>query len=388
MRLMSMLMVLGLMSGTGCQAQGVSEPGHVLVAGENEVVGVENAPERYAQYREQNIIVTNDDRVVVIAQGRDPSKWSDRSGQDMVVRYSDDNGQTWSDALLACEHGDYSVCPNAAVYDSETDEIHVLYSVFLWDFHLTRQGPASVGDGPECKQYQITSADGGETWSQPRDISAMFPLSRGRVVVFGSGEGIQLQHGEHAGRLVVPGGLQGAWGNRMFYSDDHGETWINGEISPRQQIADNNVRLENKVAELSDGRLLMNARCAPIRARAWSEDSGVTWTAQELDPGLQAVSCNGSIFVVQDEANDREVVLCSYPAGPKRTHGVVSASFDGGETWPVTKVVVETEFAYSSLIVMPDGNIGLFYEARNHKDIDLVTFPLSWLFEEAPAESE
>jgi hypothetical protein len=25
--------------------------------------------------------------------------------------------------------------------------------------------------------------------------------------------------------LVVPGGFQRPWGNRAFYSDDHGQTW-------------------------------------------------------------------------------------------------------------------------------------------------------------------
>ena len=380
--MMAVCLLIGLVE-TPSVAASLPEPSHVLVTGETEVDGVEDAPGRYGQYREQNIVVTNAGRVVCIAQGRDPSRWSDRSGQDMVVRYSDDSGKTWGHALLASEHGDYSVCPNAAVYDRDTDTIHVLYSLFLWDFHLTREGPRSVGDGAECKQFQITSDDGGETWTAPRDISHMFPQSRGDVVVFGSGEGIQLEHGEHAGRLVVPGGLQGLWGNRMFYSDDHGQTWLNGEVAARDLIKDDNVRLENKIAELADGRLLMNARCSPIRARAWSSDGGVTWTMQELDPGLEAVSCNGSILVVRDETNDREVVLCSYPAGPGRTHGVVSVSFDGGETWPVTKRVVETEFAYSSLIVMPDGEIGLFYEARGHRDIDLVTFPLSWLLEES-----
>lgn len=380
-----MLMAACLMTPGICSLPAhaeLPEPSHVLATGETEVSGVDNAPERYGQYREQNIVVTQAGRVVCIAQGRDPSRWSDRSGQDLVVRFSDDSGATWSAALLACEHGDYSVCPSAAVYDRETDTIHVLYSLFLWDFRLHREGPNSVGDGPECKQYQILSTDGGETWSEPRDISAMFPQSRGDVVVFGSGEGIQLRHGDHAGRLVVPGGLQGIWGNRMFYSDDHGQTWVNGEIAPRDQVEDDNVRLENKVAELYDGRLLMNARCSPIRARAWSDDGGVTWTTQELDPGLAAVSCNGSIITVWDEANDREVVLCSYPAGPRRTHGVVSVSFDGGETWPLNKLVVETEFAYSSLAVMPDGDIGLFYEARNHRDIGLVVFPLDWLLAE------
>jgi sialidase-1 len=344
----------------------------VLMQGITDVKGIEDAPGGYGQYREQNIVVTKAGRVVVIAQGRDPSKWSDRSGQDLVVRFSDDSGLTWSDALLAVEHGDLSVCPNGAVYDSETDTIHVLYSLFLWDFHLDRAGPKSVGDGPECKQFQISSSDGGETWTKPRDITASFPSNKGGVVVFGSGEGIQLKVGPHAGRLVMPGGIQDDWGNRMFYSDDHGKTWKVGLKAPDGKVKDKNVRLECKVAELPSGRLILNARCTPIRARAFSDDGGETWTVVELDEGLEAVSCNGSIIAFTDSESGKDVVLCSYPSGPGRTHGVVAVSDDGGMTWPVKQMVIPEEFAYSSLMMLPDGKIGLFYEARGHKDIVLV----------------
>ena len=344
----------------------------VLMQGITEVEGVDEAWGRYAQYREQNIVVTNAGRVVVIAQGRDPSKWSDRSGQDLVVTFSDDSGLTWSEGLLAIEHGDLSVCPNGAVYDAESDTIHVLYSLFLWDFNLDRAGPESVGDGPECKQYQISSSDGGESWTKPRDISDSFPSSKGGVVVFGSGEGIQLKKGPHAGRLVMPGGIQDDWGNRMFYSDDHGKTWKVGLTAPDEKVKGKNVRLECKVAELPSGRLILNARCTPIRARAFSDDGGETWSPLELDDGLEAVSCNGSIIAFTGKRSGKDAVLCSYPTGPGRTHGVVAVSLDGGMTWPVKHMIIDEEFAYSSLLILPDGMVGLFYEARGHKDIVLV----------------
>jgi sialidase-1 len=67
------------------------------------------------------------------------------------------------------------------------------------------------------------------------------------------------------------------------------------------------------------------------------------------------------------------------PTGPKRTHGTVYASFDGGLTWPVKKTLVPGEFAYSNLVQLADGRIGLFYEARNHLDLKLTRFPLAWL---------
>lgn len=79
-------------------------------------------------------------------------------------------------------------------------------------------------NGQECRQFHVQSTDCGVTWSAPRDITEMIG-SDNRVAVFGSGEGIQLRRGAHAGRLVVPGGFQRPWGNRAFYSDDHGQTW-------------------------------------------------------------------------------------------------------------------------------------------------------------------
>jgi sialidase-1 len=79
-----------------------------------------------------------------------------------------------------------------------------------------------------------------------------------------------------------------------------------------------------------------------------------------------------------------EVVLCSVPTGPGRTHGTVYVSHDGGKTWPRKRVVVRTAFAYSSMVNLADDTIGLFYEARGHRNIRLVKFTLEWLLD--PAE--
>jgi hypothetical protein len=44
--------------------------------------------------------------------------------------------------------------------------------------------------------------------------------------------------------------------------------------------------------------------------------------------------------------------------------------------------VVPTKFAYSSLIRLPDGRIGLFYEGRGYRTIELARFTLDWLLSE------
>lgn len=334
------------------------------------VAGVARSPDCYHQFREGGVIVTKTGRIVLLAQGREKSRWSDRSGQDLVCRVSDDGGETWAPTTLVATAGDFTICPNAIVYDAIKDEVHALYNVFEWDFR--KPETRKVMAGRECRQFQVTTGDGGRTWSKPRELTEMLG-SKKFTTVFGSGEGIQLRHGEHAGRLVVPGGFQKPWGNRVFYSDDHGETWKVGERAPRQQVKNNNVRLECKVAELSDGSLVLNARCTPHRARAFSKDGGVTWTPLEIDPQLPAVSCNGSLVCVRDEKG-RDVLLLSVPTGPKRTHGTVYASLDGGRTWPNKKTLVDGTFAYSSLVQLHDGRIALIYESENHKHLDLMRF--------------
>ena len=96
------------------------------------VTGVDRAPDCYHQFREGGVVVTSSGRVVFVAQGREESAWSDRSGQDLVCSFSDDNGDTWSPVKLVASAGDFSICPNAVVYDGETHTIHLLrYLQFL-----------------------------------------------------------------------------------------------------------------------------------------------------------------------------------------------------------------------------------------------------------------
>jgi len=359
----------------------------VFVAGAEEIEGVENAAEKYPQYREQNVVVTNSGKVVVVCQGRNKSRWSDRSGQDLIVKTSTDSGKTWSQGRLVATHGLKSICPNAAVYDRHTNRIHVLYNLFMWDFtNVPKDVRGEMGD-LHCRQFQVTSDDEGDTWSAPREISHMVH-THGAVMVVGSGEGIQLEHGDHKGRLIIAGG-DFYEGKKVlcFYSDDHGRSWQRGEPVPFEgKMA---WASESKIAELPDGTLVLNSRTfvvdgskGRLRTRAFSRDGGQSWTRLENDPALATVSCNGSLIAVpHPKGKDGTLLLCSVPVGPGRTHGTVYVSFDGGRTWPHHKLVVPDAFAYSSLIRLPDGHIGLFYESEGYARILLVRFSLPWLLD-------
>ena len=399
---MPVLLISSLIIMAGCSGSGIKKGNDpqtypVFIEGEEPLLGYHS--EKYAQFREQNVLVTHSGKIVVIVQGRNASRWSDRSGQDLVCKISEDHGESWSEPVLMATYGEKSICPNAAVYDTETGRIICLYTVFQWPF--TDPESRKTWEGLKNREYAMYSDDEGLTWSQPREITHTVKADS-VVQVYGSGEGIQLTSGPYKGRLIVPGGDFVPPHKRVFawYSDDHGETWQSSAVVPNPH--ERLTPCENSIAELSDGSLLMNERNSGIghRWQSRSFDGGLTWDAFEPVPDLPSISCNASIITVAHEK--RELLLYAGPVGPdpevkntleeykgkelssqeKRQNGVVFVSMDGGKTWPMRKLIVPDLFAYSSLMQLGDGSIGLFYEARDHKDIMLVKFSVDWLFKE------
>src|SRR4029453_16523688 len=91
-------------------------------------------------------------------------------------------------------------------------------------------------------------------------------------------------------RTITPRSLR-AYGDAVLVSDDHGKTWQWPGVVPLGEHGSSEVN----VAELDDGRLVLNARGAPDdradsaaapRTVAYSNDGGATWTRPAIDPGL------------------------------------------------------------------------------------------------------
>jgi sialidase-1 len=62
----------------------------------------------------------------------------------------------------------------------------------------------------------------------------------------------------------------------------------------------------------------------------------------------------------------------------------VWASFDGGNTWPMKRLVYESHSAYSSLAAGRDGKIYLLFERGKEKlyeSVAVACFNLEWLAE-------
>src|SRR5262249_35802243 len=140
-----------------------------------------------------------------------------------------------------------------------------------------------------------------------------------------------------------------------IYSDDGGKTWQRGEIVSRQRDPHIDMN-ETAIAQLSDGRVMLNIRNTSARNRravAFSPDGATRWTEPVLDepwkePIWMASRCRRSEKGRQDRdrllfANPDNLLRFGKAAKPgsmaDRVNLTVKLSYDEGKTWPVSRVL-------------------------------------------------
>jgi len=313
--------------------------------------------EGYYGYRIPALAVTTKGTILAICEGRKHS-FSDAGDIDLVLKRSTDNGTTWSPQQVIWNDGGKTCGNPTVVVDRDTGAIWL----------------ASCQNN--SKVFIIRSADDGETWGTPREITAEVKKSDWSWYATGPGSGIQIERGPHKGRLVFPCDHiekeSKRYYSHVFYSDDHGKSWKLGGTTPDHKVN------ECEVVELADGRLLLNMRNYAgrnSRQIAFSEDGGETWKDQRFDENLIEPVCQAGIERFQWPSQDQPgVILFSNPANTMRKGMTVKASFDEGKTWPVSKVLHTGLSAYSDLSRLPDGQIGCLYEGGTDYDVQYMMF--------------
>jgi sialidase-1 len=277
------------------------------------------------------------------------------------------------------------------VADESTGTIWLLLTHNLGE---DREGQIIAGTSRGTRTVWVTSSeDDGLTWATPREITADVKKPQWTWYATGPGAGIQIKNGPHKGRLVIPcdhisrGGGKGSGNSHVIYSDDHGETWQLGGEPPQAEFN------ESQIVELADGRLMLNMRNAVSGKRAdaphergvcISDDGGLTFINLRRDPALVEPIGQASILRYSwPEDPGRGRILFANPASTKdRVSMTIRMSYDEGQTWPVQKLIFEGKSAYSSLVRLPEGAIGLLYEAGDrtpYERIDFARFNLQWL---------
>lgn len=312
--------------------------------------------EDYFGFRIPTVLLAGNGDLLAIAEGR-VNSLADQGDIDLVMKRSTDQGETWGPLQIIRGEGTNTAGNPAPVLDRSTGHLHLLYSINQNDVRV------------------MSSSDHGETWTEPRDIHDDVSDPTWTWHVPGPVHGIQLERGPHAGRLVIPSdhiSSTTGWGAHVLYSDDAGESWHLGGAIIHGDYGEGLVRPnESTAVELIDGKIYLNARNhgpAANRLTAISEDGGISFTDPEVDSILVDPQVQGSVlrYAATDKGDDKNVLLFSNPATStkgNRTRMTVRASYDEGDTWNEGFVVEEGPAAYSDLVKLANGQIGLLYEA-------------------------
>ncbi|MGI9466207.1 MAG: sialidase family protein [Rubripirellula sp.] len=317
--------------------------------------------------------------VVVTLDGTVLTTWGNKNVQ---ARRSEDGGKTWQAPITIADPGFQG---GGTTVDEGTGDI----LTFVEEHH------------PPAKIALFRSTDDGKTWQQEQTQIA--PDQAGNLPSMHMNEhGITLRHGKHKGRLIRPTRWYAGKNDRALwpehytnaiYSDDGGKTWQTSEPFPENGTG------EATLTELSDGRIYYNSRVhwqdRPNNTRrraAISDDGGQTWKnwtlVETLPDGHQhrSYGCMGGLARLP--VADRDILIFSNidTDQPKRERATVWASFDGGKTWPVKRLVYDGPSAYSSLAAgrpgtQSEGLVFLHFEGGPSGGSQVARFNLAWLLE-------
>lgn len=296
-------------------------------------------------------------------------RWNDDI--NIVGRVSTDNGQNWSEARTLVDYpkGQSASDPSLLVDEASG-------TIFLFFNYMDLQ----LEKGIYYHRY-IQSADNGQTWSQPADITPMITLPEWKndFRFITSGRGIQTSDGKLIHTLV---NLER--GVFLFGSADHGKTW--SRMSEAIRPAD-----ESKIAELSEDIWMVNSRVngAGCRYIHLSGDHGKSWDTK-ADSSLADPGCNADLLLFHTEKNAGVNLLLFANArhASNRQNLMVSLSADEGKSWPINKSIYEGASAYVTICRLENDAIGLFYEKDDYRHLVFVRFSLSWLTAAAPPSKQ
>jgi sialidase-1 len=332
----------------------------------------------YNNFRIPALIVTTKGTVLAFAEGREGG---DSGDIDILLKRSEDGGRSWSQQAVVW-NDDNNTCGNPCpVIDQNTGRIILFMTWNLGSDHedmIIRKKSSNTR-----KPYMCYSDDDGLSWSEPVDMSTSCKDPDWGWYATGPGVGIQLKSEKFRNRLVIPANhsydvqnkneaVRGGYGygSHVLYSDDGGMSWSRSEdIRPGCN--------ESQVAELSKGDLMMNMRSynkMSCRAIAVSKDGGASWSDIKHDHQLVEPVCQASI-IDYGPYQGNHMHLFSNPATKKeRTHMTVKVSFDDCQSWNSETLIHRGPSAYSCMTVLPDGSIGLFFEAGENDPYESLVF--------------
>lgn len=364
-----------------------ARPAHVPFFDETTMWDSEIGPR--LNYHVHGLAVLPDDTILVATEGR--FDVCDAGPRELLLRRSVDGGDTWEDNVVVHPSIEGQSWGNPTfVVDHTTGEVFFFFMLSI----LLPENTGCSGDIGDL--YMKSSTDGGQTWSAARDISGMFDHFPYDWALHGPGpgHGIQLATGrlllQVSHRRVVIGNTvnERFYGVSTLYSDDHGATWQAGGAIP---VSVDYPLNESRLVELSDGRILINARASSggnrHRITSVSNDGGVTWAPPKLDGAtgmFNAVDAGMLRYTGGPGSDEISRILYSKPDAPVRRNMTVYVSYDEVRSLRYARVVNSDRSYYSDLARLSDGTIILLYGCEGNipsapKRVAVARFNLAWL---------
>ena len=307
-------------------------------------------------------------------------------GIDLVMRYSDDNGATWSEtqtiAKGSCVRGTDDCAYGDAAIAVVGEKVLVMAAA----------GDVMFGNGTATahnRTVRVFSEDNGQTWTKQDISEALFlgndaTIKNGFTAFFGSGRLAVDENYNGTGKARIYGALllkkASGTGNYVIYSDDLGLTWniLGGSQNP---VANED---EPKVEILPSGQILLSIRRGGGRQFNVFTYSDKATNAGKWGSNANGCSnggsntCNGEPYCIDAKNADGEPVKLLLQSQPKGGSGLydrrdvtiwykeitdakyLSTKIASG--WTQGLQVSAQQSAYSAMTLQDDGRIAFFFE--------------------------